>query len=97
MKREYRLWIGLKFEDVWGIGPQHAKRLYAIGVKTVFDFTQLNDGWIKKNMAIVGVRLQKELEGIETVGHEEKAPTKRLPLWGHLIEATATLKTSKNE
>ena len=66
----------LKIEDVWGVGRQHAKRLYAIGVKTAFDFTELNDGWIKKNMAIVGVRLQKELKGIETLGLEEKAPKK---------------------
>ncbi|CAN1508192.1 DinP Nucleotidyltransferase/DNA polymerase involved in DNA repair [Spirosomataceae bacterium] len=68
----------LKIEDVWGIGRQHAKRLYAIGVKTAFDFTELNDGWIKKNMAIVGVRLQKELKGIETLGLEEKAPKKNI-------------------
>jgi hypothetical protein len=37
----------------------HAKRLCAIVVKNAFDFTKLNNGWIKKNMAIVGDRLQK--------------------------------------
>ena len=68
----------LKIEDVWGIGRQHAKRLYAIVVKTAFAFTELNEGWIKKNMAIVGVRLQKELKGIETLGLEEKALKKNI-------------------
>ena len=68
----------LKIEDVWGVGRQHAKRLNAIGVVNAYDFTELNDQWIKKNMAIVGVRLQKELKGIETLGLEEKAPKKNI-------------------
>jgi DNA polymerase V len=38
----------LQIEDVWGIGRQHAIRLKSYGVKTAFDFTQLNDSWIKK-------------------------------------------------
>jgi DNA polymerase V len=66
----------LKIEDVWGVGRQYAKRLNAIGIVNAYDFTELNDQWIKKNMAIVGVRLQKELKGIETLGLEEKAPKK---------------------
>jgi DNA polymerase V len=68
----------LKIEDVWGVGHQHAKRLNAIGIVNAYDFTELNDQWIKKNMAIVGVRLQKELKGIETLGLEEKAPKKNI-------------------
>ncbi|HLO43779.1 MAG TPA: Y-family DNA polymerase [Leadbetterella sp.] len=68
----------LKIEDVWGVGRQHAKRLNAIGVVNAYDFTELNDQWIKKNMSIVGVRLQKELKGIETLGLEEKAPKKNI-------------------
>ncbi|MCP9765175.1 Y-family DNA polymerase [Lacihabitans soyangensis] len=68
----------LKIEDVWGVGRQHAKRLNAIGVVNAYDFTELNDQWVKKNMAIVGVRLQKELKGIETLGLEEKAPKKNI-------------------
>lgn len=68
----------LKIEDVWGVGRQHTKRLNAIGVKNAYHFTELNDGWIKKNMAIVGLRLQKELKGIETLGLEEKSPKKNI-------------------
>jgi DNA polymerase V len=68
----------LQVEDVWGIGRQHAKRLHNIGVKTAFDFTLLNDDWVKSNMAIVGLRLQKELKGIETLGLEAKAPKKNI-------------------
>ena len=46
----------LKVEDVWGIGKQHSKRLNAINVHTAFDFTQLDDSWVKKYMAVVGIR-----------------------------------------
>ncbi len=61
----------LKVEDVWGIGRQHSKRLSAIGVKTAFDFTQLNDEFVKKQMAIVGLRLKHDLQGIPTLDLEE--------------------------
>lgn len=53
----------LAVEDVWGIGRQHAKRLRNVGVNTAFDFTQLPEEWVRRNMAVVGLRLQKELKG----------------------------------
>lgn len=56
-----------KIEDVWGIGHQHAKRLQNVGVKTAYDFTLLPDDWVRKNLAIVGLRLKRELEGIPTL------------------------------
>jgi DNA polymerase V len=61
----------LKVEDVWGIGRQHSKRLSAIGVKTAFDFTQLDDEFVKKQMAITGLRLKHDLQGIPTLDLEE--------------------------
>jgi DNA polymerase V len=57
----------LKIADVWGIGPQHAKRLGAINVKTAYDYTQLDDHWVKKNLSIVGLRLKHDLQGIPTL------------------------------
>lgn len=61
----------LKVEDVWGIGRQHAKRLTNMGVKSAYDYTMLNDSWIKKNMAIVGLRLKCDLSGQKTLSLEE--------------------------
>lgn len=61
----------LKVEDVWGIGRQHAQRLISIGVKSAYDFTMLDDSWIRKNMAIVGVRLKCDLCGQKTLSLEE--------------------------
>lgn len=56
-----------KIEDVWGIGRKHAKRLQDLGVTTAWDFTQLEDSWVKKYLSIVGLRLKRDLEGIPTL------------------------------
>lgn len=64
--------------DVWGIGRQHSKRLQAIGVKTAYDFTQLNDSWIKKHLSIVGLRLKRDLEGEVTIQAEEVTSKKNI-------------------
>lgn len=69
-KREKALkW--LKIEDVWGVGRQHAKRLQAKGITTAYEFTQLSDDWVRKNFAVVGLRLKMELEGKSVLGLEE--------------------------
>ncbi len=61
----------LKVEDVWGIGRQHSKRLQAQQVFTAYDFIQLSDSWIKKNMSVVGLRLKQDLQGMPTLDLEE--------------------------
>jgi len=61
----------LQVEDVWGIGRQHAARLNAMGVRSALEFTQMSDGWVKKNMSIVGLRLKNDLAGIRTLELEE--------------------------
>jgi DNA polymerase V len=70
----------LKIEDVWGIGRKHAKRLQAIDVKTAFDFTMLDDRWVQENMAIVGLRLKRDLEGKPTLDLEEPQQKKNIAI-----------------
>jgi DNA polymerase V len=60
-----------KIEDVWGIGRKHTKRLQAKGVFNAWQFTQLPDDWVRKEMAVVGLRLKHELEGKPTLDLEE--------------------------
>lgn len=60
----------LKVEDIWGVGRQHAKRLSSQGVVTAFDFAYMDSEWVRKHMAIVGVRLQRDLQGIKTLDLE---------------------------
>jgi DNA polymerase V len=61
----------LKVEDVWGIGRQHTKRLNNMGITTAFQFTNISDEWIKKNMSVLGLRLKKDLLGIPTLDLED--------------------------
>ena len=69
----------LKIEDVWGIGFKHGKRLRNIKINTAYDFTNLEDNWVRKNMSVVGVRLKKELEGKPVLDLEEvRSPKKAI-------------------
>lgn len=61
----------LPVEDVWGIGRQHAKRLQALNVKTAYDFTLLDDNWVRKHLSVVGLRLKHDLQGIPTLSIDE--------------------------
>lgn len=54
----------LKIEDVWGIGPRLSLRFKAKGIKTAYDFTQLHENTIRREMGVVGVRMFNELKGI---------------------------------
>lgn len=68
----------LPIEDVWGIGRKHSIRLREVGVKTAYDFTQLNDAWVQRNLAIVGLRLKHDLQGIPTLDLEDIKPKKNI-------------------
>jgi DNA polymerase V len=59
-----------KIEDVWGIGRKHAQRLQQKNIFNAYQFTQLSDEWIRKEMSVVGLRLKHELEGKPTLDLE---------------------------
>ena len=67
----------LKIQDVWGIGFRHAERLRSININTAYDFINLEDNWVRKNMSVVGLRLKKELEGKSVLDLEEVTFTKK--------------------
>ena len=88
-KRENALkW--LKIEDVWGIGFKHGKRLRNIKINTAYDFTNLEDSWVRKNMSVVGVRLKKELEGKSVLDLEEVRSPKKAIATTRSFEGTIT-------
>ncbi|MCB0802412.1 MAG: Y-family DNA polymerase [Flavobacteriales bacterium] len=60
-----------KIEDVWGIGRKFSQKLIKTGVSTAFDFTQLPEEYVKKEFSVVGLRLQKELQGISILKLEQ--------------------------
>ncbi len=59
-----------KIEDVWGIGRRYAKRLQAKNIFNAYQFTQMPDDWVRREMAVVGLRLKHELEGKPTLDLE---------------------------
>lgn len=59
-----------KIEDIWGIGRKHAKKLQAKNIFNAYQFTLLSDEWVRKEMAVVGLRLKHELEGKPTLDLE---------------------------
>ncbi|WP_317619453.1 Y-family DNA polymerase [Empedobacter stercoris] len=61
----------MKCEDIWGIGRRLSKRLAYIGCKNAYDFTRLEDEYIKRNFSIVELRLKKELLGESVLKLEE--------------------------
>lgn len=50
-------------DDVWGIGRRFFEKFSKIGILTAWDFTQLPEDFVKKEMGIYGVRMHRELRG----------------------------------
>ncbi len=80
----------LKIQDVWGIGFRHAERLKNIKVNTAYNFISLEDGWVRKNMSVVGLRLKKELEGKSVLDLEEVRSPKKAIATTRSFEGTIT-------
>ncbi len=68
----------LPVEDIWGVGRQNAKKLFAQGAKRAYDFILLPESWVLKNMTITGLRLQKDLKGIPFIEMEEEEKKKSI-------------------
>lgn len=49
--------------SVWGIGRRYATMLRERGIRNAFDFVQLPQPWVKRNMSVEGVRVWLELQG----------------------------------
>lgn len=64
--------------DVWGIGRQHTKRLQAIQVFNAYQFTQLDDNWVRNNLTIVGLRLKHDLMGIPSIQMDDVKDKKNI-------------------
>ena len=95
-------------QDIWGIGRQYARLLERNNILTAYDFINVNDHWIKKNMSVMGLRFKKELTGescipIETMIKQKKAIAttrafgKKIESEHYLKEAVSTYATRCGE
>ncbi len=82
--------------DIWGVGPAHAKRLKKRGVNTALDLRGADDGWIKRNMSVMGLRTAWELREIACYGLEAEPPEQKglavSRSFGHRIEKLEELR-----
>jgi len=65
-------------EKIWGIGREYQKLLLRYHVETAWQFTQLSPAWVKKNMSVVGHRIQRELLGEPCIEIEQTPPAKKV-------------------
>lgn len=65
--------------EVWGIGRRYAAKLESYGVKTAYDFAQMQETWVRSTFNnIVILRTWKELNGIDAVPNEELSKKKSI-------------------
>ena len=50
-------------EDLWGVGKRYAHKLKKSGINTALDFKNADTTWIKHNLSINGIHIQRELKG----------------------------------
>ncbi len=86
--------------DVWGIGRGFRELLHRQGIWSAAAFRECEDGWIKKKMGVVGLRMAWELRGIPCLDLQNTAAPKKsiissrafsqpLKAWEEIAEAVA--------
>jgi DNA polymerase V len=63
--------------DLWGIGSRLSAMLHKKQIYTAWDLRNVDDGWVKKQMTVVGLRMVWELRGISCLSLEELPPAKQ--------------------
>ncbi|MEO0254173.1 MAG: Y-family DNA polymerase [candidate division WOR-3 bacterium] len=82
-------------EDIWGIGPVSAKFLREKGIFNAYQFKNLNEEWVRKNLTLRGLKILKEIKGIKCFEIEENLERKGISssrTFGEKIEKFEELK-----
>jgi DNA polymerase V len=81
--------------DVWGIGPQGAKKLKAVGIADALALRQADSDLLRRLFGVNGLRTLYELQGTRCYGLEENPPAKKSIIvsrsFGKKIETLAEL------
>jgi DNA polymerase V len=64
-------------EAIWGVGRQYFKMLSRYGILTAYDLAKASPAWVRKQMSVVGVRIQMELLGDPCISMEEVRSAKK--------------------
>lgn len=96
-EKRIKLLKWLPAKDIWGIGFGNTKRLQNKNVYTAYEFTKLQDDWVKRNMSIIGLRLKKDLEGEPTILLEDEIQNKKAIATTRSFEFTFSDKENMKE
>ncbi|MCK8144560.1 Y-family DNA polymerase [Citrobacter sedlakii] len=77
VERQRKLMAALPVDETWGVGRRIAKKLEAMGIKTVLDLADTDIRFIRKHFSVVLERTVRELRGESCLGLEEFAPAKQ--------------------
>ncbi len=80
LRNKEQIDYALKFtaiEDVWGIGRKYSAKLKIKGINTAYDFVNLPESWVLREMTIVGLKTYHELKGKKRLSLEEIRPPKK--------------------
>ncbi|EKJ8218456.1 Y-family DNA polymerase [Citrobacter sedlakii] len=75
--RQRKLMTALPVDETWGVGRRIAKKLEAMGIRTVLDLADTDIRFIRKHFSVVLERTVRELRGESCLGLEEYAPAKQ--------------------
>lgn len=64
-------------QELWGVGPNIARRLQAAGVTTARALRDTDDQWVRKQFGVTGLRTVHELRGIPCLPLEDCPPSKQ--------------------
>jgi DNA polymerase V len=82
--------------DLWGIGHRSAAKLKSFGIFSAIQLRRAHNGWVRRNLSVTGVRLQKELCGTVCSPVNEVVPRKQnirtARSFGKEVETYAALK-----
>lgn len=64
--------------DIWGIGSRLKARLNAMGIRTAWEFREMDPTIVRSKIGVVGERMLWELRGISCLDLEEPEPKKSI-------------------
>lgn len=64
-------------EEVWGVGRKTAKHLQNFGIQNAYDFSLMNEAWVRTNFTVTGLRIVKELNGFSCIPLSQLIPPKK--------------------
>lgn len=84
-------------KELWGVGRQYANKLNGFGINTGWDLYNMSEEWIRQSLGgVVGVRLIKELHGIESIIMEKQLVNKKMiattRMFGTPVETLSDIK-----